>query len=157
MIPSVPSSECLRARESISAQLDLELSEFDSARLATHLRECPDCSAHARRLASIAAELRAAPPELPELEIWLPQRRLSVAMRAAPLRVAAVAAALVVGAGLSFVVGHNAASGGRHATAPAGPPQTGPAAGDLMENQVLAILRHARLRDSRPAGRLIFV
>jgi len=162
MTPAVPPSECVRARESISAQLDGELSELDSARLVGHLRSCSGCEAHARELAAIAGRLRAAPLAKPELEIWLPQRRRTAALRTAPLRMSAAAAALVVAAGLSFVVGHHAAGGGGAGsaglpTAHAAGPQTGFAAGDLLQTHVLAVLRQAHLRDTRPAGRLIFV
>ena len=42
MLSQVPPNDCLRARESISARLDGELSELGVARLAAHLRGCTD-------------------------------------------------------------------------------------------------------------------
>ncbi len=156
MNPPVPPSDCVRARESISAQLDFELSELDSARLSAHLRECPACSAHAHELAVITHHLRATPLERPELEFWLPQRRLTAALRTPVRGAAAAAAVVVVAAGLSFVAGHEAASNGPEAGAAARPQASAPRA-DVVEQQVLAMLRDARSRRSLPAGRLIFV
>jgi predicted anti-sigma-YlaC factor YlaD len=156
MSPSVPPSDCQRARESISAQLDGELSELGSARLSVHLRDCPACSAHAQELAAIAAELRVAPLDRPEFEIWLPRRRVTAPLRTAPVRIAAAAAVMVLAASLSFVAGHEVAGGGPGATTAARPLVNTPRA-DVVEQQVLAMLRDARSRRRSPVGRLIFV
>ena len=59
MLTPIPPTECSRARESMSAQLDGELSELGSARLSAHLRECPECTAYALEMGAIAARLRA--------------------------------------------------------------------------------------------------
>jgi hypothetical protein len=84
----------------MSAQLDLELSELDSARLSAHLRDCAGCTAYALELGAIAARLRTAALEQPGRPIELPQRRrLRVTARAA-------AAAVAVAAGASLALGH---------------------------------------------------
>ena len=100
MLTPIPPTECSRARESMSAQLDLELSELDSARLSAHLRDCLGCAAYAFEMGAIAARLRAAALEQPDRPIELPQRRrLRVTARAA-------AAAVAVAAGASLALGH---------------------------------------------------
>jgi predicted anti-sigma-YlaC factor YlaD len=156
--PVLP-SDCVRARESISVQLDSELSELDSARLSAHLEECSACSSHAHEMGEIAAHLRATPLDRPEVEIWLPRRRRTVVLRSASVRVTAAAAVVVVmmmAAALSFVAGHYAATGGSHGSAVARPEVTTPPP-DLVERQVLAMRRDARSRPSHPPGRLLFV
>jgi len=100
MLTPVPLSDCQRARESVSAQLDGELSELGSARLSAHLRGCEACTAYALELASIATRLRAAPLERPGTGIALPARR-----RRAGLQIAA-AAAVAVAAASSLALGH---------------------------------------------------
>ena len=100
MLTPIPPTECSRARESMSAQLDLELSELDSARLSAHLRDCPACTACAIEMAAIAGRLRTAALEQPGRAIELPQRqRFRVTARAA-------AAAVAVAAGASLALGH---------------------------------------------------
>ena len=95
MLTPVPPSDCDRAREAVSAQLDGELSELGSARLAAHLRECPACSAYAFEVAAVATRIRSAPLERPGDRIHLRRPRRS-ATRAT---VVAVAAALLLVAG----------------------------------------------------------
>jgi anti-sigma factor RsiW len=106
MLTPIPPTECSRARESTSAQLDGELSELGSARLSAHLRDCPACAAYALELGAIAARLRAAALEQPARPIELPQRlrRFQVTARAA-------AAAVAVAAGASLALGHALGSG----------------------------------------------
>jgi predicted anti-sigma-YlaC factor YlaD len=118
MLMSVPPTDCTRARESISAQLDGELSELAAARLSAHLGECPACSAYARDLAAISSRLRRAPLERPSREIVLPRRGGLPAFHGA----AAVAAAVAIAAGsllaLSQVVGSPHTSATTTATTP---------------------------------------
>ena len=84
----------------MSAQLDLELSELDSARLSAHLRDCHGCAAYALEMGAIAARLRAAALDQPGRPIELPRRqRLRVTARGA-------AAAVAVAAGASLALGH---------------------------------------------------
>jgi predicted anti-sigma-YlaC factor YlaD len=109
MLTPVPPSDCQRAREAVSVQLDGELSELGSARLSAHLRECDACTAYALEAAAIATRLRAAPLERPQVGIALPARR-----RRAGLQIAA-AAAVAVAAASSLAVGHALRSSNRPA------------------------------------------
>jgi anti-sigma factor RsiW len=109
MLTPVPPSDCQRARESVSVQLDGELSELGSARLSAHLRGCEACTAYALELASIATRLRSAPLERPGTGIALPARR-----RRAGLQIAA-AAAVAVAAASSLALGHALRSSNRPA------------------------------------------
>src|SRR5437588_1502744 len=92
----LPPPDCMQARESISTQLDGELSELGSARLSAHLRDCASCSAYALDAAAITTRLRTAPLEQPSLRIALPRRR-----RRPGFQVAAAAAAVVAVAAAS--------------------------------------------------------
>jgi len=100
MLTPVPPSDCQRAREAVSVQLDGELSELGSARLSAHLRDCDACTAYALEVAAVATRLRAAPLERPRVGIALPARR-----RRPGLQIAA-AAAVAVAAASSLAVGH---------------------------------------------------
>jgi len=100
MLTPVPPSDCQRARESVSAQLDGELSELGTARLSAHLRECEACTAYALEVSAIATRLRAAPLVRPGTGVALPARR-----RRAGLQIAA-AAAVAVAAASSLALGH---------------------------------------------------
>jgi anti-sigma factor RsiW len=95
MLTPVPLSDCEQARQGVSAQLDGELPELGSARLAAHLRECPACSAYAFEVAAVATRIRSAPLERPAARIQLRHPRRP-ATRAT---VVAVAAALLLVAG----------------------------------------------------------
>jgi anti-sigma factor RsiW len=109
MLTPVPPSDCQRAREAVSVQLDGELSELGSARLSAHLRECDACTAYALEVAAIATRLRAAPLERPGVGIALPARR-----RRAGLQIAA-AAAVAVAAASSLALGDALRSSNRPA------------------------------------------
>jgi anti-sigma factor RsiW len=61
------SSDCARARESVSAQLDGELSELGLDRLATHLLNCPACTAWAAEVRDVTGRLRNTALEVPAL------------------------------------------------------------------------------------------
>jgi predicted anti-sigma-YlaC factor YlaD len=153
----VPHNDCVQARELVSAELDFELSELDSARLSAHLRKCPACASQAREAAAITAQLRAAPLELPALEIWVPRRRRTAgALRTASVRIAAAAATVAAAAVLTSVAVHDAATTGSHSK-PAGPPKARAAAPDVVDVGLLAMLRDDRSRQTSPKGRLIFV
>lgn len=93
MLTPVPPSDCQRAREAVSVQLDGELSELGSARLSAHLRECDACTAYALEVAAVATRLRAAPLERPGVGIALPARRRRVGLQIAAAATVAVAAA----------------------------------------------------------------
>jgi predicted anti-sigma-YlaC factor YlaD len=109
MLTPVPPSDCQRARESVSAQLDGELSELGTARLSAHLRECEACTAYALEVSAIAHRLRAAPLERPGTGVALPARR-----RRAGMQIAA-AAAVAVAAASSLAVAHSLRSSARPA------------------------------------------
>jgi predicted anti-sigma-YlaC factor YlaD len=77
----------------ISAELDGELSEFESTRLRAHLGGCDSCSAFKADAGTFAAALRGAPLEPLSRPIAVPHRR-RIALQ--PLRVPAVAALAVL-------------------------------------------------------------
>jgi predicted anti-sigma-YlaC factor YlaD len=136
MLTPVPPSECQRAREAASAQLDGELSELGSARLAAHLRECAGCAAYAHELAAVAERLRTAALERPRAGVELPRRRRS------GLQVAAAAAAVVAVAASSVALGHSLRSGGPPArTATLGLTQP-TLQQDIVSQHILAMERH---------------
>ena len=94
---------CERAREWASLQLDQELSEFERALLAAHLRRCEVCGGFQARVAGFTASLRAAPLERLGRPIVLPRRRSG---SGGPLRLAVAAAAalaLALGTAAGFV------------------------------------------------------
>jgi len=151
--PVLP-SECVQARESISVRLDGELPELDSVRLGAHLRECPECSAHALELGALAYSLRTAPLQRPTLETWMPRPRAASRSRLVPLR---VAAAVLVAASASFLAGHYyAASGGSGGVTLTAAGTSSSPGRDIVQQHILAMLSEARSAPSRPEGRLIF-
>jgi predicted anti-sigma-YlaC factor YlaD len=87
-------TDCARARESVSVQLDGELSEFDLDRLETHLRICPACAAWAEQVRNVTHSLREAPLEVPAERFVLPRAGRRWAVSAS---VALVSAAALVG------------------------------------------------------------
>lgn len=94
-------TDCARARESLSAQLDGELPELELDRLETHLRICPACTAWAEQVRDATHLLRAAAPELPEERFVLPRvgRRWAVSASVALASAAAVVATMFIPAG----------------------------------------------------------
>lgn len=136
MLTPVPRSECQRAREDLSAQLDGELSELGSARLATHLRECDACRALALELSAVATRLRAAPLERPEAEPVVPIRR-----RRPVLQLAAVAAAAVAVAASSLALGHELSAGSGSARTATGAVTAPSLQQDIVSQHILAMER----------------
>jgi len=142
MLRAIPPSECMRARESVSARLDGELSELEAAGLDKHLHACAECSAFARELHALSAELCAAPLEQPKITVFAPARRRPLVR----LQTAVAAAAIVaVAAGSSFTV-------------------TGTAGADFLslqadsnEQHILAMRRRLEPSDSLRSGRVIAV
>lgn len=61
----ISGTDCALARESISVDLDGELSELDLRRLDAHFRVCVDCSAWAEQVRATTTQLREAPVEAP--------------------------------------------------------------------------------------------
>jgi anti-sigma factor RsiW len=104
---SFPATDCACARESISAQLDGELSERDLDRLETHLRLCPACTAWAGEVREFTLQLRDARLETPLERFILPRLRRSWRVSSA----VAVASAAAVVATMFFAPGQNGAQG----------------------------------------------
>lgn len=97
----VSRTDCARARESVSADLDGELPELELEWQRAHLRLCPDCAAWAERVQEQTHLLREALLEEPVAGFALPRygRRWRVNPAFAVASVAAVAASIVVGLG----------------------------------------------------------
>lgn len=139
MLTPVPPTECMRARESASAQLDGELSELEAARLDAHLRDCGECSAWAREVAGIAFELRRASLVRPRREVTLPPMAVVKAMH---LRAAGIAAAVVVGAaGLSFALGGLVGTNGTNGSQPTATADLASLRADTTQQHLLAMIR----------------
>ena len=150
MLISLPTSDCLQAREAASARLDGELSELETARLELHLRDCAECHAYAAEIATIALQLRAAPLEQPLSRIELPQRRRL------PVHAAVAAVALVAAvAGSSIAVGRAL---GPHASKPAATATVDLLAlhSDTAKQHLLAMLRGTAPHGAFQVGRVIF-
>jgi predicted anti-sigma-YlaC factor YlaD len=109
MLTPIPSSECVRAREAASAQVDGELSELEAAQLAAHRRVCAECDEFAAELRGLATVLRLAPLEPAPRRVLVAEAPRPA--RALPLRAAAVAA--VAAAAASFVLGQGLLQGDR--------------------------------------------
>ena len=112
MLSAIPPSDCLSARESVSAGLDGELSELEVAGLDKHLRDCAECRLFANQLRALHSELSAAPLEQAQIQVFapafVPARRRSLGRHGSlgRLRAAvAVAAMVAVAGGSSFAVG----------------------------------------------------
>ena len=97
----LPETNCARARESLSAQLDGELPERELDRLETHLLICPECSQWADQVRDVTAWLREAPLEEPAQRFALPRLRRSwrVSSAVAVASAAAVVATMFVAPG----------------------------------------------------------
>lgn len=99
----VRARECDRAREWISAALDRELSQFESALLEHHVRRCDTCRSFDESVAALTALLRSSRAERMRGMIYLPaHRRLASRTYAVAGRLGSVAAvvACVVSFGL---------------------------------------------------------
>src|SRR5256884_138832 len=86
------SQKCEQMRSSISAEIDGELSEFESILLRGHLDRCGDCRMFKVDAERLATALRVAPLEPLSRPVAVPSRRRSVLS----LRVPAAAAVAVV-------------------------------------------------------------
>ena len=105
----LPETHCARARESVSAQLDDELTEFEVDRLEAHLLVCPECSAWAEQVRDLTARLRATSFEEPVAVSLSLSRRRRVRAAGPVALVAAAAASLVavLGSSHSLTLGSN--------------------------------------------------
>jgi predicted anti-sigma-YlaC factor YlaD len=103
MLTPVPPTDCMLAREAVSARLDGELNELDALRLEAHLRECEDCTAFAVRSGALTDLLRNAALEPAPVPF---EPRAARRPRVAGLAVAAAVIAVVAAvAGPSFMLG----------------------------------------------------
>jgi anti-sigma factor RsiW len=95
---SLSATDCARARESVSVQLDGELPELELDRLETHLRFCPDCAAWAAEVRDVTQRLREASLEEPAQRLMLPRhgRSWRVSSAVALTSAAAVVATMFV-------------------------------------------------------------
>jgi putative zinc finger protein len=148
MLNPIPPLECAQARESASAELDRELTEFDCVRLEAHLRDCAECRAYADGLAAVTATLRDTPLERPEIPVFVSRRRRIPAI-AAVAAVALVAAA----AGSSFALGRVLGSSPSPLPAVSAPADTTSVQADSTQQHLLAMLGRLGPAPSRP-GRL---
>ncbi len=104
-------TDCARARESVSADLDHELPELELQRLRAHLRVCADCSAWAEIVKAATIQLREAPLEAPAAGFALPRR--SRTWRVSPVVAVASAAALVASVVVSLGTQHGFLGGAK--------------------------------------------
>ena len=89
---------CERTSRFVSLDLDGDLSRFEGAMLARHLRTCARCEADAAMIRELTLRLRAAPLErLPSPIVVLRPRR-----RVGPLVQSAIAAAAIAVVGVWF-------------------------------------------------------
>jgi predicted anti-sigma-YlaC factor YlaD len=152
MLTSVPKSDCLQAREDVSARLDGELSELGTARLELHLRDCAECSAYAAEIEAVALRLRATEPERPERPIVLPHRR-RLPIPATAAAVAAAAAVAISAAALANGLG----SGSKPARGAVGmPADLAGLRADALDQHLFAMLRSTEPQRQLLGGRVIF-
>ena len=145
----LPETNCARARESLSAQLDGELPELDLERLETHLLVCPDCSGWAEAVRDVTARLRATSLEEPAERFVLVRRGRRRATGPVAL-VATAAASLVAVLGVS----HSLTLASSHPSRSSNvSPQAGAPAVITPENARLGLDSLAPLSASGPLGR----
>ena len=92
------SQKCGQMRSSISAELDGELSEFESILLRGHLDRCQDCRMFKLDAERLATALRVAPLEPLSRPVVVPSRRRSISLRVPAA--AAVAVVMIVFGGV---------------------------------------------------------
>jgi len=106
------STDCARARESVSAQLDGELPELGLDRLDAHLFLCPACAAWAEEVRGVTGRLREAPLEMPAMAgfgLARRSRRWAVSGSVALASAAAVVATMFVAPGQHSAVARQSA------------------------------------------------
>jgi hypothetical protein len=132
-------TDCERARESVSLQLDGELPELEVDSLETHLLLCPDCAAWAEQVRVVTVGLRGAAFETPVERFILPRLRRAWRVGSA----VAVASAAAVVATMFFTPGPNGSAEGSL-------PQVSGFVG--VTGQHFVVSRLVRLEDGRPAS-----
>lgn len=142
------SQACERIRGSISAGLDGELSELESARVREHLSSCDACRSFGENAGTIAAVMRAAPPEPLPRPVSVPSRR-----RRFPVRVpaaAAAAAVLMVAFGGVFASLHGGAAGQAGASFDNHADIRAIVNRQIAANYELQLVRRAQFQSNRP-------
>ena len=142
------STDCARARESVSAQLDGELSELGLDRLETHLLDCPACTMWAEEVRSMTGTLREAPLEVPPVaRFGLARRnRRRVVSGSVALAAAAAVVATMFAPGQQTSAGQHRSSASRFA---------GPEVPTVLERPLLLDGRYAAVSVARaPQGSL---
>jgi predicted anti-sigma-YlaC factor YlaD len=151
MLTPVPPTDCMTAREASSARLDGEIPELDAARLDAHLLACPACRAYAAGISGIAAELRAAPLELPRFRVDVG----TSLRRRMPVVAAAAAVALVAAVtGSSFAVGRVLGAHANHVSTAAGTADAVRLRQDSAEQHLLAMLNAFEFAQPPRGGRM---
>jgi predicted anti-sigma-YlaC factor YlaD len=145
----LPETNCARARESVSAQLDGELAEPELDRLENHLLVCPNCSAWAEQVRDLTAQLRATSLEEPAERFVLARRGRTRATGPVAL-VATAAASLVAVLGLSHSLTLGSSPSARSSNVS---PQAGAPAVITLENARLGLDSLAPRSPTGPLGR----
>ena len=145
---SLSATDCARARESVSVQLDGELPELELDQLETHLRFCPECAAWAADVRDATRQLREAGLEAPAHRFMRPRHRRSWRVSSA---VALVSAAAVVATMFVSPSGQRA-SVAQHSTpelllSASGVRISTPRFGGLEDGRFVAISMASKLRD----------
>lgn len=97
----LPETVCARARESVSAHLDGELTAREVDQLENHLLICSECSEWADHVRGVTAQLRGIPLEVPAEQFGLLRRSPSwrVGSAVAVASAAALVATMFFGSG----------------------------------------------------------
>jgi hypothetical protein len=98
--------ECQAARESISAELDGEISEIEAAAARRHRAECADCDRFAHSVARATQAVRGAPQLAPSRRLVPASSRVAVRSVALGGFAAALVAAAFLGGGLASRLSH---------------------------------------------------
>ena len=93
--------DCQTARESISAELDGEVTEIEAAAARRHRAVCADCERFARSVAETAHAVRTAPQLMPSRRLVPAPSRVAVRSMALTGFAAAMVAAAFLGAGIA--------------------------------------------------------
>jgi len=107
-------TDCARARETVSADLDGELQELEIRRLQAHLRHCADCATWAERTRATTTELRESAREAPAAVAFGVPRRVGTWRVGVALAVGS-AAALAATAVISLSGAQHGLRGGQRA------------------------------------------
>ena len=145
----LPETNCARARESVSAQLDGELPDLDLNRLEAHLLICPACSAWAEQVRDLTTRLRASSLEEPAERFVLARRGRRRATGPVAL-VATAAASLVAVLGVSHSLTLASSQPARFSNAS---PQAGAPAVISLDNARLGLDPLAPVSPTGPLGR----